>query len=51
MDHDEVDVPDGLRRLWAPYRMAYIKGEDQAATDGPEDCPFCRSRNWTTPRA
>jgi ATP adenylyltransferase len=41
VDHDDVSVPDGLRRLWAPYRMAYIKGEDQAATDGPDDCPFC----------
>lgn len=37
--------PDGLERLWTPYRMAYIRtpqedtGEDRA--DRPE-CPFCR---------
>ena len=42
VERDGAGVPDGFRRLWAPYRMAYIKGEDQAATDGPEDCPFCR---------
>ena len=22
--------------------MAYIKGENRATTDGPEECPFCR---------
>ena len=22
--------------------MAYIKGENRAGTDGPEECPFCR---------
>jgi ATP adenylyltransferase len=42
VERDGAGVPDGFRRLWAPYRMAYIKGEDQAATDGPEDCPFCQ---------
>src|SRR5262249_32668933 len=35
-------VADGLQRLWSPHRMAYIKGENRAATDGPEECPFCR---------
>ena len=29
--------PDGLQRLWAPYRMAYIKGEKP-----DPGCPFCR---------
>ena len=29
--------PDGLQRLWTPYRMAYVKGE---ASD--QGCPFCR---------
>ena len=28
--------PDGLERLWAPYRMAYVR---EAGTD--EGCPFC----------
>jgi ATP adenylyltransferase len=36
--------PDGLERLWTPYRMAYVRGEengDQPDSDPPE-CPFCR---------
>jgi len=28
--------PDGLERLWAPYRMAYVR---EAGTS--EGCPFC----------
>lgn len=29
--------PDGLERLWTPYRMSYVRGEE------PEPgCPFCR---------
>lgn len=28
--------PDGLERLWAPYRMAYVR---EAGTE--EGCPFC----------
>jgi len=31
-------VPDGLERLWTPYRMAYIEANN-AAADG--ECPFC----------
>ncbi len=41
-ERDGAGVPDGIRRLWAPYRMAYIKGENRVAADGPEECPFCR---------
>src|SRR5215467_5113427 len=41
-ERDGAGAPDGLRRLWAPYRMAYIKGENRAAGDGAEECPFCR---------
>jgi ATP adenylyltransferase len=39
---DGVAIPDRLRRLWTPHRMAYIKGE--AGTGGERDggCPFCR---------
>ena len=29
--------PDGLTRLWTPYRMAYVRSDTTA--DG---CPFCR---------
>ncbi len=34
---------DGYDRLWTPYRMAYIKGENKPASGGadPSDCPFC----------
>jgi ATP adenylyltransferase len=37
---------DGFDRLWTPYRMAYIQGEDKPADDdaGPQ-CPFCRARH------
>lgn len=28
-------MTDGFDRLWAPHRMAYIRGE------GKSDCPFC----------
>ena len=34
---------DRLQRLWAPYRMSYVRGEepDSGLGDGQE-CPFCR---------
>ena len=32
-----VPDPDGLTRLWTPYRMAYVRSDTTA--DG---CPFCR---------
>jgi ATP adenylyltransferase len=37
-------LADAFERLWTPYRMAYIKGENnpQDATAG-EHCPFCRA--------
>ena len=31
------ESPDGLTRLWTPYRMAYVRSDTTA--DG---CPFCR---------
>jgi ATP adenylyltransferase len=37
-----VGTPDGLRRLWTPHRMAYIKGEEGSGRDEPGVCPFCR---------
>jgi ATP adenylyltransferase len=42
VERDGAGVPDGFQRLWSPHRMAYIKGENRAGTDGPEECPFCR---------
>lgn len=35
---------DGFERLWTPYRMAYLQGEDKPSDDaaGPQ-CPFCRA--------
>ena len=42
VERDGAGVPDGFQRLWSPHRMAYIKGENRATTDGPEECPFCR---------
>jgi ATP adenylyltransferase len=35
--------PDGLERLWTPYRMSYVRGEEKAG-EGPAEpaCPFCR---------
>jgi len=32
---------DNFQRLWTPHRMAYIKGENKPAGEGPEGCPFC----------
>jgi ATP adenylyltransferase len=39
---DGVGTADGLRRLWTPHRMAYIKGEQGTGRDDPDVCPFCR---------
>lgn len=41
--------PDGLERLWTPYRMAYIEGNDtrkesggsETSKDKKDPCPFC----------
>jgi ATP adenylyltransferase len=35
--------PDGFGRLWTPYRMAYLQGENKPADDGSGECPFCRA--------
>jgi ATP adenylyltransferase len=39
---DGIGEPDGLERLWTPYRMAYIRGENKPVDDSPGECPFCR---------
>jgi ATP adenylyltransferase len=35
--------PDGLERLWTPYRLAYVSGEDrpEGGYEKPAGCPFC----------
>jgi ATP adenylyltransferase len=39
---DGIGEPDGLERLWTPYRMAYIRGENKPADASAGECPFCR---------
>jgi ATP adenylyltransferase len=39
---DGIGEPDGLDRLWTPYRMAYLRGESKPADDSAGECPFCR---------
>ncbi len=39
---DGVGEPDALERLWTPYRMAYIRGENKPEDSSAEECPFCR---------
>ncbi|QYJ05233.1 HIT domain-containing protein [Nocardioides panacisoli] len=34
--------PDGLERLWTPYRMSYIRGEETSDDPDLPACPFCR---------
>ena len=39
---DGVGEPDALDRLWTPYRMAYIRGENKPDDSSAGQCPFCR---------
>ena len=39
---DGIGRPDGLERLWTPYRMAYIRGENKPDDETSGECPFCR---------
>ena len=40
---DGVGEPDELDRLWTPYRMAYIRGENKPShEEAGDECPFCR---------
>ena len=39
---DGAGAPDQLERLWTPYRMAYIRGEERPRSEDAEQCPFCR---------
>ena len=37
--NDEGGPTSVFERLWTPYRMAYIRGENKPS--GEHDCPFC----------
>jgi ATP adenylyltransferase len=39
---DGVAEPDRLRRLWAPHRLAYVKGDPDTGRDDDGGCPFDR---------
>jgi ATP adenylyltransferase len=36
-----VGIPDRWQRLWAPHRMAYLKGENRPLNGNSAACPFC----------
>lgn len=38
---DLAGVPDSLQRLWTPYRMVYIQGENKPQDAASDECPFC----------
>jgi ATP adenylyltransferase len=42
LHQDGIGVTDELDRLWTPYRMAYIRGENKPGDDSTGECPFCR---------
>jgi ATP adenylyltransferase len=42
------DLSDAFDRLWTPYRMAYIKGENKPTDhEAGDHCPFCRAPGLT----
>jgi ATP adenylyltransferase len=42
-----VGDPDQLDRLWTPYRMAYVRGDERPSGTGAEECPFCEIPDLT----
>jgi ATP adenylyltransferase len=42
LHQDGIGEADQLERLWTPYRMAYIRGENKPSDDSAGECPFCR---------
>ena len=42
VEQDGVGEPDRLRLLWAPHRMAYVKGDPETGADADAGCPFDR---------
>jgi len=46
--NDLTGTPDCFGRLWTPYRMAYIQGDDRPADEqAGQQCPFCRAPGRT----
>lgn len=44
MTPDMTPDPDGMQRLWAPDRLAYIQGENRPeSSEAGDSCPFCRA--------
>ena len=39
---DGVGMPDGWKRLWAPHRLDYLRGENRPLEGNDVGCPFCR---------
>ncbi len=39
---DGIGHEDHLERLWTPYRLAYIRGENRPDKTPGVECPFCR---------
>lgn len=37
------EPPEGMQRLWAPDRLAYVQGENRPDSDEADVCPFCRA--------
>ncbi|WP_375003311.1 HIT domain-containing protein [Aeromicrobium sp. CTD01-1L150] len=38
-----MNSEDHLQRLWAPYRMSYVRGEEpNSGLKSDDSCPFCR---------
>ncbi|HEX5018425.1 MAG TPA: HIT domain-containing protein [Actinomycetes bacterium] len=37
------DPAEGMQRLWAPDRLAYVQGENRPDSDESDVCPFCRA--------
>ena len=42
LHQDGIGGSDSLDRLWTPYRMAYIRGENKPVDGTEGECPFCR---------
>ena len=38
-----TDPVEGMQRLWAPDRLAYVQGENRPDSDETDVCPFCRA--------
>jgi hypothetical protein len=43
-----VGEPDGLERLWTPYRMAYLRGENKPADSAAGSLTGAENRDGTS---